>query len=131
MNPINLTNDVTQWFSDVGSRQKMVKSFNDAAKAAFVSGITQFMFKASIARGNSKYKHQFSNALFSGIKIVAYNNGRITKDDLTIVGLAILANPPLVRRLMLLGWDTLELCCDNSPIRFQYPINEYMLLDKQ
>ena len=50
MNPINLTNDVTKWFSDLSSRSKMLKSFNEAAKAAYIAGVTHIMFKASITK---------------------------------------------------------------------------------
>ncbi len=130
MSPLNITNDVTQWFSDLSSRQKMLKSFNDMAKAAYVSGVTHFMFKASITRGKSEYKHQFSNVLFSGLKILAFNNGRFSREDVMVIGLAILANRSLVRRMMLLGWDTLEICCDNSPVKYQWPINDNILIDK-
>ena len=130
MNPINISNDITQWFSDKSSRLKMVKSFNDAAKLAFVSGVCSFMMKASISRGKSEYKHQFSTALFSGLKLIAYNNGRLTKDDLSMVGMVILANKALVRRLMILGWDTLEIACDNSPIRFVWHINESLMINE-
>ena len=129
MNPLNITNDITQWFSDLSSRSKMLQSFNRSAKAAYVSGFTQFVFKATITQGNPQFKHQFSKALVSGLRILIYNNGKVTKDDVAILGLAILANQSLVRRLMLLGWDTLEICCDNSPLKFRWPINEKMLIE--
>lgn len=131
MNPLNITSDVSQWFSDLSSRKKMLKAFNETAKAAYVSGVTHFMFKASISRGKSDFKHQFSNTIFSGLKLLAYNNGHFSREDVMLIGLAILANRSLVRRLMLLGWDTLEICCDNSPIKYQWPINENILIDNQ
>ena len=107
----------------------MLKSFNDAAKAAYVAGVTHFVFKASIIRGNSDYKHHFSHLLASGLRILIFNNGRATKDDITIIGMAILSNRALVRQLMLLGWDTLEVSCDNSPLKYQWPINENILIE--
>lgn len=119
MNPINITNDITQWFSDLSSRSKMLKSFNNAAKAAYVAGVTHFVFKATISRGCSGFKHQFSNALFSGLRILIYNDGKTTRDDIAVISMAILSNQSLVRHLMLLGWDTLEIVVENSPMQFR------------
>lgn len=130
MNPINITNDITQWFSDLNSRSKMLKSFNNAAKAAYVAGVTHFVFKATISRGYSGFKHQFSNALFSGLRILIYNDGKTTRDDIAVIGMAILSNQSLVRHLMLLGWDTLEIVVENSPMQFRWPINEKMLIEQ-
>ena len=130
MNPINITNDITQWFSDLSSRTKMLKSFNNAAKAAYVAGATHLVFKATISRGNSEFKHHFTNALFSGLRILVYNDGKTTRDDIAVIGMAILSNQSLVRHLMLLGWDTLEILVDNSPLRFHWPINEKMLIEQ-
>jgi len=58
--------------------------------------------------GNSNYRHEMSKWMMSGFRIKAKGGRPLTKDELLSVGRIILNNNQLVRRIVLLGWDTLE-----------------------
>jgi hypothetical protein len=57
----NAWNNILDWFRDRSERSKLVRSFNDSARGSFVSGIAPTLLKAKISKGESSYKHQFSN----------------------------------------------------------------------
>ena len=105
----NAWNNIIDWFRDRSERAKLVRSFNESAKNSFVSGIAPTLLKASISKGESSYKHQFSNWLNSGYRIQAFTGSVLTKDELIYIGKVILADSVLVRKLIVLGFDTLEI----------------------
>ena len=85
---------IIDWFSDMSERHRLIRTFNKAGKEAFVYGVAPTLLEASISRGDSAYKHVFSK-LYSGFRIKALSGRALTKEE-------------LIRRLVALGWDTLE-----------------------
>ena len=98
---------IIDWFNDRSERENLRCSFNKAAKEAFIYGVAPTLLEASISRGDSAYKHVFSK-LYSGFRIKALSGRALTKEELIEIGHAILENQELIRRLVALGWDTLE-----------------------
>lgn len=47
----NTWNNIVAWFNDRSERNRLVRSFNQSAKDAFVMGRAPTMLKASISRG--------------------------------------------------------------------------------
>lgn len=67
----NIWNNILDWFRDTSERTKLVRSFNQSARSAFVAGIAPTLLKASISKGVRAYKHQFSSWMNTGFRIQA------------------------------------------------------------
>lgn len=126
----NVWNSIIEWFSDRSQRNKLVRSFNDSARNAFVDGIAPTLLKASISKGESLYKHQFSDWLNSGFRIQAFTGRVLSKNELIYIGKVILDDKILVRRLIVLGWDTLEIYGDAGMFGCRWQLKDYIPLPK-
>ena len=126
----NAWNNIIDWFRDRSERAKLVRSFNESAKNSFVSGIAPTLLKASISKGESSYKHQFSNWLNSGYRIQAFTGRVLTKDELIYIGKVILADSVFVRKLIVLGFDTLEIHGDAGTYGCRLQLKDYIPLPK-
>lgn len=123
-------NNILDWFRDRSERAKLVRSFNESARSAFVDGIAPTLLKASISKGESAYKHQFSNWLNTGFRIQAFTGRVLSKDELIHIGKVILDDSVLVRRLIVLGWDTLEIHGDAGQYGCRWQLKDYIPLPK-
>lgn len=126
----NAWNNILDWFRDRSERAKLVRSFNESARSAFVDGIAPTLLKASISKGESAYKHQFSNWLNTGFRIQAFTGRVLSKDELIHIGKVILDDSLLVRRLIVLGWDTLEIHGDAGQYGCRWQLKDYIPLPK-
>jgi len=126
----NAWNNIIDWFRDRSERLKLVRSFNESAKKSFVSGIAPTLLKAGISKGESSYKHQFSNWLNSGYRIQAFTGRILTKDELIYIGKVILDDSALVRKLIVLGFDTLEIHGDAGSYGCRWQLKDYIPLPK-
>ena len=126
----NTWNNILDWFRDRSERAKLVRSFNESARTSFVAGIAPTLLKASISKGESSYKHQFSNWLNTGFRIQAFTGRVLTKDELIHIGKVILDDDVLVRRLIVLGWDTLEIHGDAGTYGCRWQLKDYIPLPK-
>ncbi|MFT4972940.1 MAG: hypothetical protein ACI9JY_002146 [Saprospiraceae bacterium] len=126
----NTWNNILDWFNDRSERAKLVRSFNESARTSFVAGIAPTLLKASISKGENSYKHQFSNWLNTGFRIQAFTGRVLTKDELIHIGKVILDDDILVRRLIVLGWDTLEIHGDAGTYGCRWQLKDYIPLPK-
>jgi len=126
----NTWNNILDWFRDRSERAKLIRSFNESARTAFVAGIAPTLLKASISKGESSYKHQFSNWLNTGFRIQAFTGRILTKDELIHIGKVILDESILVRRLIVLGWDTIEIHGDAGRYGCRWQLKDYIPLPK-
>lgn len=124
----NTWNSVIDWFRDKSERSKLIRSFNESARVAFVAGIAPTLLKASISKGESAYRHQFSNWLQTGFRIQAFSGRALTKDELILIGKVIHNDSVLVRRLIVLGWDTLEIHGDKGTFGCKWQLKDYIPL---
>lgn len=125
----NLWNRIIEWFHDRQSRTALVRSFNQSAKDAFVQGFTPVIMEASIVRGDTRYRHQFSKILDgSGFRIKVYSGRQLAKQEVINIGNTILANDILVRRMVVLGWDTLQIHCDIGNHGCQWQLHDYIMI---
>jgi hypothetical protein len=124
----NAWNSIIVWFHDRSERAKLVRSFNESAKISFISGIAPTLLKASISKGESSYKHQFSNWLNSGYRIQAFTGRILSKNELIHIGNVILDDSALVRRLIVLGFDTLEIHGDTGPYGCRWQLKDFIAL---
>lgn len=101
-------NRIVKWFRDMSERRKLINEWNDSAREAYVSGAVPSLLEASTSSGNSNYRHEMSKWLMSGFRIKVKCGKPLTKEELLAIGRIILYNNQLVRRIVILGWDTLE-----------------------
>ena len=85
---------IIEWFGEVKERYGLISDFNRAAKSS--------------GSNNSEFKHAFSKFLASGFRIKALSGEPLNKTELIEIGKVVLDNEELVRKLISLGWDTLE-----------------------
>jgi len=117
--------EITEWFGEVVERYRLVKDFNSAAKYAFIQGTAPTLLEAKITRGESAYKHAFSKWMASGFRIKALSGRPLDKSELIEIGRVILDNEELTRKLISLGWDTLEVHSNKGYNGVKWPLKEF------
>ncbi|MDR1347448.1 MAG: hypothetical protein LBJ63_03325 [Prevotellaceae bacterium] len=122
-------NRIAEWFRDRSERTQLLRSFNSAAREAFVAGIAPTLLRAKVSKGCSGYRHQFSDWLKSGFRIQAFTGCRLTKFEIVIIGETVLNDDVLVRRLVVLGFDTLEIHGDVGDYGCRWQLKDYMQLN--
>lgn len=101
-------NRIVRWFRDMSERRKLINEWNQSAREAYISGTVPSLLEVSSSIGNSAYRHEMSKWMMSGFRIKVKNGRPLMKEELLSIGRIILYNPQLVRRIVILGWDTLE-----------------------
>ncbi len=124
----NTWNMIVSWFRDRSERNKLIRSWNEAAREAFVIGEVPTLLKAAISRGERAYKHQFSDWLNSGFRIYVFQGRQLSKDELRNIGEAVISDDVLIRKLVVLGFDTLEVCGDVGDYGCRWQLKDYMQL---
>jgi len=126
----NIWNRVREWFTDRQERNALLHSFNQSAREAFVTGVAPTLLKASLSKGNSAYHHRFSHWLYSGFRITAFTGKTLTKSELVTIGTVVLSDDALVRRLVVLGWDTLQVQADQGTMGCQWQLKDFLQLNQ-
>jgi len=117
--------EIIDWFGEMTERYKLIRDFNKAGKNAFIAGIAPTLLEAKITNGDSSYRHQFSKFLGGGYRIKALSGRPLNREEMIEIGKIILENKELVRKLIALGWDTLEVH-DNSGFNgCKWPLKDY------
>ena len=119
---------IIQFFQDYKERNSVILGFNKASRDAFIEGIIPVMLEASISKGDSKYKHQYSKWLRSGFRIKAFSGKQLNQQNLLDLGKTIIDDSVLVRRLVVLGFDTLEIHCDIGTYGCKWQLKDYLAL---
>lgn len=104
----NVWNNILDWFSNVNERRILIQEFNTFSRNAFVVGLVPTLLEANISVGDSRNKLESSKFLASGFRIKIVSGKILDQQDMMIIGSIILTNAMLVRKLISLGWDTLE-----------------------
>ena len=118
-------NAIVGWFRDRSERVKLINGFNADARDGYVSGEVPVWLTASVSKGTPEYRHAFSKWFSSGFRIKAFTGRQLTKDEIMYIGNIIISNESLVRRLIVLGWDTLEVCGTTGNYGCKWKLIEY------
>lgn len=124
----NSWNNILDWFRDRSERSKLVRSFNESARNSYINGIAPTLLKCKISKGERSYKHQFSNWLNTGFRIQAFTGRTLTKEEIIHIGEVILNDDFLTRKLVVLGWDTLEIHGDKGTYGCRWQLKDYIPL---
>lgn len=93
----------------------------------FILGIAPVLLNASPSRVDSPYRHS-SHWMYSGFRIKAMSGRNLTKDEMRAIGATILSDSVLVRRLVVLGFDTLEVHDDTGRYGLKWQLKNFMEL---
>ena len=63
--------------------------------------------------------------MYTGFRIKALSGRALSKEEMMFIGDVVLANTSLVRRLIALGWDTLEIHDDTGIYGLRWKLIEY------
>lgn len=124
----NIWTRIVEWFQEKQDRRRLLYGFNKSAKEAFVNGYAPVILEARVSKGNRAYKHQFSDPFNSGFRIKAHAGQQLSKQDTINIGHVVLANQMLVRRLVVLGFDTLEVHSDVGTHGCQWQLHDYIMI---
>ena len=119
---------ICNWFRTLSERRKLMNDWNDNAREAFVAGVVPSLLEASTSMGNSNYRHIMSKWMMSGFRINIKGGRPLTKEDMLAIGRIILNNNQLVRRIVVLGWDTLEVYDTVNHKGLQWALKDFMCL---
>ena len=118
--------NIISWFGDVMERRSLVAEFNRNAAAAWDSGSVPTLLKAKITWGNSGNRHTFS-ATWSGFRINAMTGSHMSLEKCKTIGMIIMSDQVMVRKLMRVGFDTLEVFSDSSSSGFETGLQNLLL----
>lgn len=124
----NTWNNILDWFRDTSERNQLVRDFNHSARNAFMAGVAPTLLKSKISKGDRNYKHQFSHWLNTGFRIQAFTGRQLSKDEIMMIGQVILSDDHLVRKLVVLGWDTLEIHGDKGSYGCRWQLKDFVAL---
>ena len=127
----NTWNRIIDWFKDRSERAKLIRSFNDYARKSFVLGQAPTLLKASCSQGERAYRHQFSDWFKTGFRIQAFSGRQLSRDEIKLIGEVILNDKVLIRRLVVLGWDTLEIHGDKGSYGLRWQLKDYIALPEE
>lgn len=99
---------VADWFGEMRERYKLIRQFNQSAKQTFIKGEAPTLLEAKITKGDSEFRHEFSKFRSGGFRIKALSGSALKKSEMMEIGKIIIDNEELTRKLIALGWDTLE-----------------------
>lgn len=116
---------ITEWFGEMAERYRLVRDFNRAAKNSFINGIAPTLLEAKITSGESAYRHSFSKWLGGGFRIKALSGRPLQKSELIEIGRVVLDNEVLTRKLISLGWDTLEVHANEGYNGAKWALKDY------
>lgn len=116
---------IADWFGEMAERYKLVRDFNRSAKNTYISGEADTLLEARITRGDSTYKHAFSKFMGGGLRIKAMAGRPMEQSELIEIGKTILDQEELVRKLISLGWDTLEIHSNMGHLGVKWPLKKF------
>ena len=121
----NVWSNISSWFKNETHREDVMREFNIAARASYINGEVPYQLKCVLSMGNINYKHPSSAWPKSGIRIVVMTDDLLSDLELNKIGLSVLADSRIVRMLITLGWDTLEVISKKDKVGFQWKLINY------
>ncbi len=118
-------NRITEWFADVKERNSVIRDFNRAARNAFISGYATSLLECKVTIGCFDFRHAFSKWMAGGFRIKVLSGKALSRDELIEIGSTVLLNDELVRKLVALGWDTLEIHDDTGIIGLKWELKKF------
>jgi len=116
---------IADWFGEMRERYKLIRQFNQSAKHTFIKGEAPTLLEARITKGDSAFRHEFSKFRAGGFRIKALSGSPLQKSDMMEIGKIIIDNEELTRKLIALGWDTLEVHADGGKNGLKWALKKH------
>ena len=116
---------IVDWFSDFRERSSVIKDFNISARNAYIKGIADTLLETKTTVGSLEYRHAFSKWMAGCFSIKALSGRALNRQELIAIGNIVLQNDELVRKLVALGWDTLEIHDDTGSIGLKWELKKF------
>ena len=116
-------NRIIDWFRDMSERRKLIMGWNYNARQAYIEGFIPLLLEASISKGNGGFRHEMSSWFQTGFRLKSIVP--LKKDDMLDIGRVILGNNILVRQLVVLGFDTLEIYDETTRKGVQWALKDF------
>ena len=116
---------ISEWFGELGERYRVLRDFNKSAKDAFVAGFAPTLLEVKVTRGDGQFRHAFSRFMGGGFRIKALTGRPLDRSELVEIAMVVLENDLLVRKMVSLGWDTLEVHDSAGSQGIKYPLKDY------
>ena len=127
---INTWHRILEWFRDKSERNALIKNFNESSRVAFVDGFVPTLLKAKISKGNPDYKHQFSHWMYHGFRVEVFGGRPLSNQEIKTIGAVIMSDASLMRTLVVLGFDTLEVHGELDSYGCRWQIRDYLQLNQ-
>jgi hypothetical protein len=116
---------IREWFGEMADRYRLIRDFNRESRQAFIGGEVPTLLEARITKGDSAYRHEFSKFLGGGFRIKALTGTPLSRVEIEELGMVVLENEELVRTLISLGWDTLEIHDSQGLYGLKWALKKY------
>lgn len=111
-------------------RMKIINSMNQSFKEVFYSGALDKLCSVSITQGDKDFAHEMSSFIFrSGFKITIKNDSELKDSEIIEISNCILSNKDFIKKLMMLGFDTLIIQGNNTKIGRLFSLKAYANLN--
>jgi hypothetical protein len=114
-------------------RIKLISAFNRIFEEAYVNQEFEHLCTVTTSRGVAINRHPMSDNFRSGFKVTIKSEQYLYKTDFSQIAKFFVNNKGFVKRLMVVGYDTLTILSTTSPGGLQIPLkdiaslNDYML----
>lgn len=125
-NKFAMLNKIISWLDDFKSRQETIQNFNKNAKDSYVQKQTSLLLEAKTSIGSAEYKHAYSKFMASGFNIKAFSKTPLNTEQLQSVGKDLIKDEAFIRKLISLGWDTLEVQDVDGNLGCKWELNKYV-----
>lgn len=119
-------NKFVRWVDDLKNRNITIQSFNRKSKDDFIAKKTSLLLEAKTTIGCTEFKHSFSKFMASGFNIKAADSANLKPEQIQDLGKAIIMDETFVRKLISLGWDTLEVQDSEGKNCFKWQLNKHI-----
>ena len=116
---------IIDWFGEMRERLQLIRQFNKSAKETFIKGEAPTLLEAKITKGDSAFRHEFSKFRGGGFRIKALSGSPLKKSEIMEIGKIIIDNEELTRKLIALGWDTLEVHAERGKIGLKWALKKH------
>lgn len=116
---------LVEWFGDATERYRLVKNFNDKSKESFIVGTAPTLLEAKITKGDPNFRHQFSKFRAGGFRIKALSGKPLQRSEMIEIGKIIIDNNEFTRKLISMGWDTLEVHADKGKNGLKWELQKH------
>jgi hypothetical protein len=120
-----MINLIKKWLTSKNEKFNIVAEFNESYANDWDKGDSPFLISASIVKGNKDYKHSSSDT-FSGFRVTINTKQSLNDEVFVTIEKSIASDQELIRKLIRVGFDTLEIFRSSSSHGFESSIKSHL-----